>query len=184
MCRSTNRRGNISAPEVYFRIVHIAREGYNGAPVIANREQTVEIALGPKGAAFENGNIGVLIRRVPADWFVTALPPLWGNLKPPNEPKTPRVVELLRKAIEWQALMESGKIGNQAEIAQQEGITRARVTQVMGMLRLAPGIREKILSMPDATRRSPITERVLRPICTIPDYRDQLRMFYRLMGQM
>lgn len=57
-----------------------------------------------------------------------------GNPKPPKEPRTPRVVELLRKAIEWQALLVSGKIANQVDIARQEGITRARVTQVMGML--------------------------------------------------
>jgi hypothetical protein len=44
-------------PEVYFRIVHVAQDSHNGAPLAAYREQTVEIALGPKGA-FENGNIG------------------------------------------------------------------------------------------------------------------------------
>lgn len=75
-------------------------------------------------------------------------PPGRGNPKPHREPKTPRVVELLRKAIEWQTLLESGKITSQADIALQEGITRARVTQVLGMLHLAPEIREKILSMP------------------------------------
>ena len=37
-------------------------------------EQTVEVALGPKGA-FENGNIGTLTRRVPADQIVSAIPP-------------------------------------------------------------------------------------------------------------
>jgi len=36
-----------------FRIVHVALEARNGAPEAAYREQTVEIALGPKGA-FEN----------------------------------------------------------------------------------------------------------------------------------
>jgi len=47
------------------------------------------------------------------------------------------VVELLRKAIEWQALLESSEISSQAEIARREGFTRARVTQIMGMGRLA-----------------------------------------------
>ena len=96
-------------------------------------------------------------------------------------PKTPRVTELLRKAIEWQALLESGEIVSQPDIARQEGITRARVTQIMGMLRLAPEIREKILSTPNAVRRPPITERVLRPIATINDYHDQVREFHLLL---
>ncbi len=57
MCRSTNR-DRIAEPEVWFRILHFAEEGRKGAPAGAYREQTVEIALGPK-AAFVNGNVGV-----------------------------------------------------------------------------------------------------------------------------
>lgn len=87
-----------------------------------------------------------------------------GVLHPPKEAQTPRVVVLLRKALEWQALLKSGKVPNHAEIASREGITRARVTQVMGLLRLAPEIREKILSLPDTLHRHPMTERMLRPI--------------------
>ena len=146
-------------PEVYFRIVHLAQNAQSGAIVATYREQTVEIALGPKGA-FENGNIGALRLRAPPSQVVSSTPPD----KPAKVPKTPRVVELLRKAIEWKALLESGQIATQAEIACQEGITRARVTQVMGLLRLAPEIREKILSLPDTFHRPPITERMLRPI--------------------
>jgi len=92
------------------------------------------------------------------------------------------VVELLRKAIEWQALLESGKIASQADIASRESITRGRVPQVMGMLRLAPEIREKILTMPDTTHQPLITERVLRPICTITEYSDQIREFQRFLA--
>ena len=43
------RPGRVEA-EVYFRIVHAAQVGHYGAPVAAYREQSVEIALGPKGA--------------------------------------------------------------------------------------------------------------------------------------
>ena len=107
--------------------------------------------------------------------------PVRGDPKPPPEPKTPRVVELLRKAIEWKALIESGKIATQAEIARQEGITRARVTQVMGMLRLAPEIQEHILSMPVMVPRPSVSERALRPIEPITDCRDQLREFYKFL---
>jgi len=175
MCRSTNRQAE---PEVYFRIVHTTQNGHNSAPVAVYREQTVEIALGPRGA-FENGNIGALTRRVAADRVVGATPPPRSNSKPRKEPRTPRVVELLRKAIEWQALLESGQITNQAEIARRDGFTRARVTQVMRLLRLAPEIQQLILSMPDSVNRSLITERMLRPITAVPEYRDQLRAFRR-----
>ena len=167
-------------PEVYFRIVHAIQNSHNSATVAAYREQTVEIALGPKGA-FENGNIGALRRRAPPDQLLSAVLPSRGNPKPPREPKTPRVVELLRKAIEWKDLLESGKIANQAEIAHQEGITRSRVTQIMGMLRLAPEIQEKILTAPSTLARRPVTERMLRPIGAKADQRNQVREFHRFL---
>jgi len=168
------RPGRIE-PEVYFRIVHVAGVGRHRAPVGAYGEQTVEIALGPKGA-FENGSVGALRLRSPPSRVVSAVPP--GNPKPARVPKTPRVVELLRKAIEWQTLLESGKIASQADIARQEGLTRARVTQVMGLLRLAPEIKKRILSLPNTLCRSPHTERSLRPIASIANHRDQLREFH------
>ena len=123
-CRSTNRQVD---PEVWFRIVHLAQV-IQSMPLLARYgEQTVEVAIGPKGA-FENGNIGALRLRAPPSRVVSAVPP--SSPKPAREPKTPRVVELLRKAIEWQALLETGELASQAEIARREGITRARVTQV------------------------------------------------------
>jgi hypothetical protein len=146
--------------------------------VASYRKQIVEITLGPMGV-FENGNIGTLSRRVPLGLAVNAVPAGRGVPKPPREPKTPRVVELLRKAIEWQALLVSGKIANQADIAQREGITRARVTQVIGMLRLAPEIREQILSIPNMAHRPPVTERMLRPISAITDCNDQVKEFQK-----
>jgi hypothetical protein len=178
MCRSTNRQVE---PEVWFRIVHLAQDGHNGTPVAPCREQTVEIALGHE-VAFENGNIGALTRRAPPGQVVSAISPGRGDPKLPREPKTPRVVELLRKAIEWKALLESGEVVTQADIARREGITRGRVTQVMGMLRLAPEIREKILTMPDTIHQPLITERVLRPIGTITEYSGQIREFQRFLG--
>lgn len=179
-CNSIRRARGWAEPEIWFRIVHVALEGHDGAPVAAYREQAVEIALGPNGA-FEDGNIGILTRRVPTDRVVCAVPPRRGKPMPPREPRTPRVVELLRKALEWQGLLESGEVCNQAAIARREGVTRARVTQVMGMLGLAPEIQRHILSMPDAVRRPAITERALRPIVRLEDQRKQASAFSDLL---
>ncbi|GAB4366196.1 MAG: hypothetical protein Kow00128_09410 [Deltaproteobacteria bacterium] len=136
---------------------------------------------GPKGA-FENGNVGILTRRVPADRVVHAVPSRVLHRKPPKAPKTPRVVELLRKAIEWRRQLDTGEVRNQAEIARREGITRARVTQVMGLLKLAPEIQEHILSMPAAIRRPAVTERALRPIAQLENATDQKARFQDLIG--
>jgi hypothetical protein len=80
MCRSTNRQ---AGPEVWFRVVHLGQDGHKGTPVAYYREQTVEIALGPKGA-FENGIIGALRRRASLDQGLSAVPLGPGNPKPPK----------------------------------------------------------------------------------------------------
>ncbi|MCX6348022.1 MAG: hypothetical protein NTV79_00755, partial [Candidatus Aureabacteria bacterium] len=178
ICNRLRTRPGWVEPEVYFRIVHLSQVGHLGALVAPPREQTVEIALGPNGT-FENSNIGALTRRVSADTVVSAAPSRRGRATPPKAPKTLRVVELLRKAIEWRHQLDANEVRNQAEIASREGITRARVTQIMGMLRLAPEIQDKILTPPSTLCRL-VTERMLRPIGSITDHRDQLRKFRKL----
>ena len=179
MYRCTNRAG-AGEPEAYFRIVHITPQDNNGSA--AYSEQTVEIALRPKGA-FESGNIGTRTRRVATGRVVSAVPPPRGKPKRPKEPKAARVTELLRKAIEWRRLLDAGEVSCQADIARQEGLTRARVTQVMGMLRLAPDIQEHILSMPETVGRPAITERALRSITMFEDEHQQLQAFADILSK-
>src|SRR4030043_1517492 len=69
--------------------------------------------------------------------------------------------------------LKSEEVVTPADITRRGGITRARVTQVMGMLRLPSEIQEKILSMPDIVRRPSISERMLRPIAAMGDSGDQ-----------
>lgn len=58
-------------PEVYFRIIHLAQNVNNCTRAVTYCEQMVEITLGPKGA-FENVNIGALMRQAPPDQVVSA----------------------------------------------------------------------------------------------------------------
>ncbi len=95
---STNRR-SVAESQVWFRIIHVAEDGHHRTLGDSIREQTVEIALGPK-RAFKNGNVGKATRQLEAARVVTALPEPRGGLDPPKEPETPRVAELLRRALE------------------------------------------------------------------------------------
>jgi hypothetical protein len=169
-------------PDVYFRIVHNAQAGHNNVSVATYREQTVEIAVESKGV-FKNDPVANVTRRTPVERIVSAISPLRGNPKPPKEPKPPRVTEFLKKASQSQALLDAGKIASQAEIANGEGITCARVSQVLGMLRLAPEFQKRVLTLPVSVRRTSITERLLRPITGIADHRDQIQEFYELLKQ-
>lgn len=77
----------------------------------------------------------------------------------------PRVTRLMALAIKLDGLLASGTITDQAELARAGCITRARVTQIMNLLHLAPDIQEAVLDLPPVAHgRDPITERDLRPI--------------------
>jgi hypothetical protein len=68
-------------------------------------------------------------------------------------------------AIRCERLIAGGSIADQAELARLGHVTRARVTQIMNLLHLAPDIQEAILALPPVTEgRDPVTERDLRPI--------------------
>ncbi len=41
----------------------------------------------------------------------------------------------LKRAIEWQRQLAAGQVRSRAAIARREGLTRARVTQIMNLLR-------------------------------------------------
>jgi hypothetical protein len=179
--QTRRRRLRWAEPEVVFRI-HVVAPA-DGEPPTGYRDQAVEVALAPN-PTFPAGKVGTLTRRVSAERVVRCAPPRRSKPKPPRGPKLPRVVELLRKALEWQGLLESGETSNQAAIARREGITRARVTQVMGLLRLAPEIQEHILSLPDMVRRPAITERALRPIAQLQCPEDQLARLRELIGDL
>ena len=82
--------------------------------------------------------------------------------KPPA--KVPHVVALMKKALEFAHLLASGEVESRAEFATREGITRARLTQIMKRLGLAPDIQEAILALPAGTPERLVTERKLQKI--------------------
>lgn len=165
---------------MWFRIVHITVEDPSRSTTYV--EQTVEIALGPKGA-FENGNIGILTRQVPAGQVVSAVPLPRGKPRLPKVPQPPAVVEFLRKAIEWQALLESGEAKNQGDIAKSEGISRPRVNQIMRLAHLAPEIQEQLLRLTDQQTIRFFSENRLRTLTQIVDPTRQLEEFQKLLAQ-
>lgn len=93
----------------------------------------------------------------------------------------PRLTRLLALAHRWNRLIEEGVVANYAEIARMMGVSRARVTQIMGLLYLAPGIQEEIL-LPsnDSWSSFHMRERGMRQICQIQNWTEQNRLWRRL----
>ena len=53
--------------------------------------------------------------------------------------------EALQKALSWQKLIEQGNI-SRAEISRREGLSRARVTQLMSLLKLTEKVQQGLLA--------------------------------------
>lgn len=80
-------------------------------------------------------------------------------------------------------VVRSGVVTDQADLARLGGVCRARTTQIMNLLLLAPDIQEKVLFLPLTERgKDRIMEQHLRPIVAQPDWREQRRMWKELAG--
>ena len=92
--------------------------------------------------------------------------------------RVPLVSRLMALAIHFDGLMQSGEVRDQASLASVGHVTRARVTQIMNLLQLAPDIQEQLLFLPRTEQgRDAILERDLRPITLTLDWRKQRRMW-------
>ena len=101
-------------------------------------------------------------------------------LPPPLTGRVPRVARLLALAHRFERLIRDGHVRDYAELARLGHVTRARLSQVMNLLNLAPDIQEAILFLPPVTQgQDPIYERQLRPIMAVLDWKKQKRMWER-----
>jgi hypothetical protein len=97
--------------------------------------------------------------------------------------RVPRVAKLLALAHRFEAMVRDGLVGGYADLARLAGVTRSRVSQITGLLNLAPDIQEAVLFLPRTTRgRDPIQMYHLLPVAAVHDWKTQRRLFGRLVG--
>ena len=98
------------------------------------------------------------------------------SVVPPG--RVPRVSRMMALAIRFDGLIRSGAVADQADLARLGHVTRARVTQIMNLLQLAPDIQEALLHLPLIERGvEPLLERQLRKLAAVLDWRKQRRMW-------
>ena len=66
-------------------------------------------------------------------------------------------------AREYKEMIDSGEAKNQAELAKLKGISRARVIQILSLLKLDSLIIQELEKLCDPLKSKLITERMLRP---------------------
>jgi hypothetical protein len=97
------------------------------------------------------------------------------TLKPGN---VPRVSKLLALAIRMDGLVQRGEVRDYADLARLGYVTRARITQIMNLLNLAPDIQENLLFLSRTLKGyDPICEKDLRPIAAVPYWHRQRNMW-------
>jgi hypothetical protein len=69
---------------------------------------------------------------------------------------------IIHKAIGWEKILDDGEVASLSEIAEKEGLTRARVTQIMNLLKLAPEWKAFLLRMDSPKDIRKYSERRLR----------------------
>ena len=98
------------------------------------------------------------------------------TVQPTRSPS--RAARMLALAHYVERLVEVGELTGYAEAARILGLTRARLTQVMKLLLLAPNIQERMLNF-QASHDVPVTERALRRVLTNSAW-EQQRAILRL----
>jgi len=100
---------------------------------------------------------------------------------PPDPVRRPaRVAQMLALAHRLQAEIDRGDYRDRAELARQLGFTRARVSQILDLLMLAPDLQERILDLEAVDDVEPLSERALRAVVKVERWDQQRRAWLRL----
>jgi hypothetical protein len=96
--------------------------------------------------------------------------------------RVPRVSRLMALALRLEALVRSGQIRRYSELAELGHVTRARISQILNLIHLAPEIQEALLFLPPTLRgRDPIILADVQPIAAALDWRKQRRLWRQLL---
>ena len=108
---------------------------------------------------------------------------LRGRAKLPQEPAAPRmrrITRLMALAIKFQDMVDRGEVRDYADLARLGYVTRARITQIMNLLNLAPDIQEAILLQQG--KFGGIAERHLRSVTAHASWHEQGLRWDRMSG--
>src|SRR5271165_3022889 len=97
-----------------------------------------------------------------------------------TQARVPRLTRLMALAIRFDHLLHTGQIRDQAELARLGQVTRARVSQILGLVHLAPDIQEQLLFLKGGQRGAELLLADLQPITRLADWTAQRRRWSAL----
>src|SRR5436190_21515811 len=97
-------------------------------------------------------------------------------------PPLPRITHLMALAIKLQDMLREGVARNYSELARLGHVSRARVSQIMSLLQLAPDLQEELLFLPAVEQgRKAVTEPVLRKVARQYNWDEQRQLLPQLV---
>jgi len=86
-----------------------------------------------------------------------------------------RLARLMALAIRFDGLIRGGLIRDYADLARLGHVSRARITQIMNLLNLAPDIQEELLHLRSSNgNRGALCERHIRKLVGIIDWAERM----------
>jgi hypothetical protein len=86
-------------------------------------------------------------------------------------------------ARRFEELVQRGEVKNYAHLAHLGHVSRARISQIMNLLQLAPDLQERLLFFPGpAHGRDPLHLARLQPIASALNWRTQRRLWREQIG--
>ena len=97
--------------------------------------------------------------------------------------RVPRIARLMALALRFEELLRSSAVRDYAGLARLGRVSRARITQVMNLLHLAPDLQEEILFLaPVLKGRDPIHLENLQGLAALVDWQSQRRRWNEMQG--
>ena len=98
-----------------------------------------------------------------------------------DQERIPRIARLMALAIKFDALIRQGVVRDYADLARLGHVSRARITQMMNLLNLAPDIQEQLLGLDSRNGQSrTLCERNLRRLARIINWTEQRHLWQNL----
>ena len=99
----------------------------------------------------------------------------------PAAARVPRIARLMALALRLEALVQEGTVRSYAELARLGHVSRARLSQVLSLLSLAPDLQEELLfwERPQRGREALSLHRIL-PLTAVLDWQEQRRRWRKL----
>lgn len=102
------------------------------------------------------------------------------TIAPPNKPEKAMPASPVALALAFQQMLEDGEVNNQSHLARKVGLTRARVTQILNLLKLPDSVIRNLCSISEPKKIALFSERRLRSITRLPRAKEQIKAFHDL----